>query len=353
MLFYRYTTGMDALPELLSEAVGDTTVVDTVDIGGGDAVAVTHRTTHVYRSDGLLSDESVETFDHDIDRLSVRSKRRKSEIRTENIDSEAGFTVPSKVADRIVEAMLEGILRTSEVIGTDEEVIAQFRFSELTFVVTEQRLLEHVGGAVWDGDFEAVEHADLTGLDFEKGSVATQVVIETDQRRRRVKVPNEHAGGVRRAIQDAVFGFYGVSSLEELQTDFAEAAEARTESRDGAIGADHADSDRRSVDESTATASDPDSGESTEEFVSADWTSPADQDAGSAWDTAISEGGSVPSAAPDPADDASAGRSADPDVEALAEQVESLSEQVEHQTELIESQFELIEQLVDELRRGR
>ena len=346
---------MDALPELLSEAVGDATVVDTVDIGGGDAVAVTNRETHVYRSDGLLSDESVETFDHDVDRLSVRSKRRKSELRLEDIDTEKSFTVASKVADPIVEAMLEGILRTTGVIETDEEVVTQFRFSELTFVVTENRLLEHVGGAVWDGDFEAVEHADLTGLDFEKGSVATQVVIETDQRRRRVKVPNEHAGDVQRAIQDAVFGFYSASSLEELRAELSTASESEAETQpasDGPVGSQHAGNDRSSALE-TSAPTDPPADQTSEQFVSADWTSSPDRGSGTdAWGIGSSEPTASDSVA-DSAADVSADRTADPDVETLARRVESLSEQVERQTELIESQRELIEQLVDELRRGR
>jgi hypothetical protein len=344
---------MDALPELLSEAVGDATVVDTVDIGGGDAVAVTNRETHVYRSDGLLSDESVETFGHDVDRLSVRSKRRKGEIRLEDIDTEESFTVASKVADPIVEAMLEGILRTTGVIEADETVVAQFRFSELTFVVTENRLLEHVGGAVWDGDFEAVEHADLTGLDFEKASVATQVVIETDQRRRRVKVPNEHAGDVQRAIQDAVFGFYGTSSLKELRAELSPASESETEpTPDGAAGSQHAGNDRSSVLE-TSASTDPPADQASEQFVSADWTSSPDRSSGTdAWGLGSSESPASDSVAGS-ADDVSAARTDEPDVETLARRVESLSEQVEHQTELIESQRELIEQLVDELRRGR
>ena len=346
---------MDALPELLSETVGDATVVDTVDIGGGDAVAVTHRATHVYRSDGLLSDESVETFEHDVERLSVRSKRRKSEIRLAKIDSETGFTVPSKVADAIVEAMLEGILRATDAIGTDEEVVAQFRFSELTFVVTDGRLLEHVGSAVWDGDFEAIEHAQLTGLAFEKGSVATQVVIETDQRRRRVKVPNEHAGRVRRAIQDAVFAFYGVSSLEQLRAELSDADETEP-SPDDAVDSTSAPADQSPIDVQGASDG-PESDAETERFVSADWTPPADQEvSGTATRNTDppARQSAVPGADPaDPTGDAAAEQPADPDVEALAERVETLSEQVERQTELIESQGELIEQLVDELRRGR
>jgi hypothetical protein len=350
MLFCGYITDMDTLPDLLSETVGDATVIDTVDIGGGDAVVVTNRATHVYRADGLLSDESVETFGHDVGRLSMQTKRRKSEIRLETIDGDRSFTVPSKVVDPIVEAMIKGILRTTGVVEDDEAILAQFRFSELTLVVSDSRLFEQVGSAVWDEDFEAVEYAELTGLAFEKGSVATQVVIETEARRRRVKVPNEHAGRVRRAIQDAVFDFHGVSSLEELRAKLsAETAESEADAR--------TDSEHAVENRSEPASGDPESDGEGDSFVSADWTPAADQDVteSSAWnaDRRAGDAGASETKTAGSETNGQTKRSGDPDVETLAERVDGLSEQVERQTELIESQKELIEQLVEELRRGR
>ena len=349
---------MDTLPDLLSKTVGDATVIDTVDIGGGDAVAVTNRATHVYRSDGLLSDESVETFGHDIDRLSIQTKRRKSKIRLETIDNETDFTVPSKIADPIVEAMIEGVLRTTDVIEADEGIVAQFRFSELTLIVTDARLFEHVGSAVWDEDFEVVEFSDLTGLDFEKGSVATQVVIETEARRRRVKVPNEHAGRVQRVIQEAVFEFYDVSSIKMLREELAKPAAEETGSKpDSTVGGDQVSGDRSPIEQSQTASEDPESGVESDGFVSAGWDAPADQEvAGStSWGTELGKDEPAESKvdASGSTQDGSGGRPSETDIDELASKVETLSERIESQTERIESQRELIEQLVDELRRGR
>ncbi len=338
---------MNALPELLSESVGDRVVIETVAIGGGDAVTVTPETTHVYRSDGLLSDESVETFDHDAERLSVRTKRRKSEIRLVTMDGEGSFTVPEKVADRIVEAMVEGVLRTTGVIGDEEELLALFRFSELTLVVTDERLFEHVGSAVWDEDFETVDYAELTGLDFEKGSVATQVVLETEDRRRRVKVPNEHAGSVRRAIQESVFGFHDVASLEELRSRLAVAEPSPEAEGDADSG----------IEDGSRTASDDANRDTDSDSFSTDWISAADGDSPTpvAQNANVgAEGDESPdTGSPDSDERSPTNGSTTPELDELAEQVGSLSEQVEKQTELIESQRELIEQLVEELRRGR
>lgn len=333
---------MDERPDLLSEAVGDATVLGTVDLGGGDAVVVTRGTTHVYRSDGLLKDESVEQFDHDIDRLSIRTKRSKSSITLARIDGEESFTVPAKVVDEVLEAMVEGILLTNDVLAADEDVLAMFRFSELTLVVTDRRLFKHVGSAVWDGDFEAVAYADLSGLDFERGDFGTQVILETTDRRQRVKVPNEHAGTVRREIENVACDFHGVASMAELEDELAEPDE--DESRSSVAPADNG----------VETSTDPEEGSDPESdagdsFVSTGWSPATDQD-----DSIDASDGVASTDSEDsddiPDDEAESERS---EIDDLSDRVDALAERIDRQTELIESQQELIEQLVDELRRGR
>ncbi|CAI49768.1 uncharacterized protein NP_3354A [Natronomonas pharaonis DSM 2160] len=339
---------MDDLPELLADAVAGGTVIDIIDIGGGDTIAVTRSATHVFRSDGLLKDESVETFGHDVDRIGVKTKRRKSSIQLESIDASESFTVPSKIADAVVEATLEGVLRTTGVVAADEELQTQFRFSELTLVVTDRQLLKHVGSAVWDDEYEAFRYDELTGLDFEKGSVATQVIVETDSRRQRVKVPNEHAGSVQQVVQTAVFEYHGVSSLSGLQ------AKLDPETEPEPVGGDEA----ADADEAEATTSPEENGGQDDDdgFVSADWSPPADQDPARVTPNSDVDGNDAAAGAAESqptADATTATPDAAADVEALSQQVEALAAKVDRQTELLEAQQETIEQLVDELRRGR
>jgi hypothetical protein len=321
---------MDELPDLLLEAVGDATVIGTIEIGGGDAVVVTPESTHVYRSEGLLANESLNSYDHDVERFAVDAGRRKSTIRLDGIDGERSFTVPGSVADAIIESVLEGVLRATEVVAADETINATFRFSELTLVVTDSQLLKHVGSGVWDDEFEAFHYESLADLDFEEGSVATQVVIETDGRKQRVKVPNEHAGRVREDIQSAVFEFHGVSSLGGLRTAIGE--RQPTESDDG--------------DETTVDTASEGPGSSAD----TDWSPPADQDVTSQLERPSTEQSADDSSDQGTDEVESATATADDD---LAKRVEELTERVDYQTELIEAQQETIEQLVDELRRGR
>jgi hypothetical protein len=348
----RHITGMDEIPDRLRVAVGDEPAIETVDIGGGDALVVTPEETYLYRSEGLLSDESVTAYTHDVDRFAVESGRRKNTIVLESFDSEREFTVPAGVTDVVVAAMLEGVLRTTGVVDPDEAVRAQFRFSDLTLAVTEEKLFKHVGPSVWNEDFEMFDYDSLTDLDFEEGSVATQVVVEVQGRQHRVKVPNEQAGRVRRAVQSAVFEHHGVSSLGGLREEIA-VEEPESGSEPGSAVPD------------AVSDPSPETDSETDDSGGVDWSPPADQgvtgprsrptdpeaDAHSAAVGDRTAGRAADAGDSDDADDDAGAESGA--IEELEERIDDLKAQLERQNDLLESQGETIEQLVEELRRGR
>ncbi len=219
-----------SLPDLLAGTVGDEDVVAEVPLGGDDRLAVTPTRTLVYRGDGLLSDESVDEYGHDVERIEVSTGRRKAKITLGyGLDGDETLSVPTKRVDDVLHPILAGVLSASGVTGPGETVVRTFRFSELTLIVTSERLVKHVGSAVWDPEFEEFGYDDLTGLDFEEGTVATAVVLVHDGRSERFKAPNESARAVRETLADAVCSFHGVDSLEEFRVAAAEAEEAASD----------------------------------------------------------------------------------------------------------------------------
>ncbi|MFC6955291.1 DUF7115 domain-containing protein [Halorubellus litoreus] len=205
------------VPGIVQGELDGEEVAASVSLGGEDGLFVTASRTLVYRSESLLSDESVESYPHDAERVTVKDGRRKTRITlTYSIDGERDFTVPSSVADDVLHPVLAGVLNGSGVTDPGETVVQTFRFSELTLIVTSDRLLKHVGSAVWDADHEQYHFEDVTALDFEEGSVATQIVIAVDGRPQRIKTPNEHIAVVRERLTQALFAYYDVSSLAEL-----------------------------------------------------------------------------------------------------------------------------------------
>ena len=304
------------VPPLVSEQLDGESVRTRVDLGGEDAVFVTPSRTLVYRAEGLLSDESVSAYPHDVERIAVGSGRRKTTIELTYVDTAGKFTVPGDRTDDVLAPLLEGVLAATDITEAGEAVRQAYRFSELTLVVTDARLLKHVGNAVWDDDYEAFPFADVTGLDTEEGNVATGLVLQVDGRPQRVKLPSEEADSVVHTVESALCSYHDVESVADLGSEDdrdADADESTDSDGFGDAGFDslvdepeesHPAIDRVSGDDASGTGTD-------------DRTEPS-------------------------ADEAS-----------VRERLDALETTVERQTELLEEQRETIETLVEELRRGR
>ena len=204
------------IPDLVQRALGGEEIRTGVSLGDEDVVCFTPTRVLVYNGEGLISDEGVDEFPLDTERLSIKRSRRKTKFTLQYIEGPESFTVPANRGEDVLERLLEGILRTDGVLDDEESVAGVYLFSELTLVVTDKRVVKHIGGAVWDEDFETYDFADVTGLDFEQTSVATSIVVGIDGHPQRVKVPSDNAPIVRRTLQEALFEFHDVSSLDEL-----------------------------------------------------------------------------------------------------------------------------------------
>jgi hypothetical protein len=129
--------------------------------------------------------------------------------------------VPRKHLDSALHPVLAGTLNATGVTDGGETVLETFRFSELTLVITSDRLVKHIGNAVWDEEFEEYHYDGVTDLAFEEGNVATTVVLTHDGRRERFKAPNERARELRERLTGAVLSHHGVDSLAALRERFA------------------------------------------------------------------------------------------------------------------------------------
>jgi len=302
------------VPDLVQGELGDEELRAGVALGDEDAVCFTPTRALVYRGEGLLSDEKVESYPYDFERLTLSEGRRKTKFTLVYADDKREFGVPGGRAEAVLERLLEGVLRGGGAIDDEERVTGVFRFSELTLVVTEGRLLKQLGSVTWDGDFEAYPFEAVTGLHFEEGSVATAIVLAVDDRPERIKAPSEQAPTVRKTLQEALFAYHDVGSLAEFN------AEVATEP-------DEEDDDRLSLE----SGIDP--------LVSDDAAETSQRGQQSTTATSAPSGGS-------------AGDAGD-DIAALEQQVADLTAAIERQNERIEAQEQTIQTLIEELRQGR
>ncbi|PSQ45636.1 hypothetical protein BRD15_11205 [Halobacteriales archaeon SW_6_65_15] len=206
-----------SVPGIVQSRLDGEQVAAQVPLGGEDILFVTRTRTLIYRADGLLSDESVEEYSHEAERIEISEGRRKSAVELDyGIDGAEKFKVPSNRLYEALHPVLAGILNAADVTGPEETVKQTYQFSELTLVITSERVVKHVGAAVWDEDYEEYHFDDVTELDVEEGSVSSQIIIESDGRPQRIKTPSDQTREVRERIQQALLDYYDAASYEEF-----------------------------------------------------------------------------------------------------------------------------------------
>jgi len=378
------------IPELLSDRLGDESVAAAVDLGGDDIVCFTETRTLVYEGEGLLTDESVSVYEHDIERLDLTTGRRKATFELAYVDRTESFSVPAGEAEAVLARLLAGVLGAWGVTESDETVVDAFRFSELTVVITDRRLAKHVGASVWGPDYEQFPYGEVTGLEFEEGQVATQLVLSSGGRPHRIKAPSDDAAVLREALTTTLCAYHGVDSIAELneRTEAGDSVSVPAE-RDGLEldegiaplvetgGDEESDgpNDREDPDASehpdqTATerptpstgtggsgaaSARPSGGADPDRRTAASETDADGDDTGDGGGASdrrdgrtasdpLADAVDAPGPVPEPAADGEA------DVAALRETVAELTEAVNRQSELLERQQQTIERLVEQLR---
>ncbi|WP_225334862.1 DUF7115 domain-containing protein [Halomicrobium urmianum] len=365
------------IPDLVQDALGDEEVQAGVSLGDEDTLCFTPTRTLIYRGEGLLSDEDVSEYPHDFERLGISEGRRKTTFSLTYVDGKREFSVPGNRTDPVLERLLESALRVNGVIEPGEGLAGVFRFSELTLAVADQRMLKHVGEYTWDGDYETLAYDDVTGLHFEDGSVATAVVLEVGGRPERIKAPNDQAALLRKTLEEALFEYHGVGSLDELnraletedEGDDGESPASPSESSRGLgldadidplVGGDGSETEQSPEQNARERPAGEGGGRATadSEWSSANAGGPADAGSRSndresrptaaSADRSRSAGGATGTAetTQQPTD-------RDDDLEAVEEQLAELTEAVQRQNELLERQQQTVKQLIKELRQGR
>ncbi|WP_132059400.1 DUF7115 domain-containing protein [Halorussus amylolyticus] len=377
-----------SVPGIVQSRLDGEQVAAQVPLGGEDVLFVTPSRTLIYRADGLLSDESVEEYSHDAERIEISDGRRKAAVQLDfGIDGTEKFKVPSSRLYEALHPVLAGVLNAAGVTGPDETVTQTYQFSELTLVITSDRVVKHVGAAVWDEDYEEFRFEDVTRLDVEEGNVSSQIIIESAGRPQRIKTPSDQTREVRERIERALLDYHGVSSYEEFarevrdpETESDAETEGEVESASGddradplAGGVDPIEANPPELDDDGAIIDD-DAGVTTGERPGDEPTTdptpsgePVSAEADS--DDAVAHANETESATADASvdtdgwsEETTASGFADSGFEPASSELEAddtdvrleaLTEAVERQNELLAAQQRTLEQLVEELSRGR
>lgn len=299
-----------SVPEIVFEKLEGEEPKRTVPLGGDDKLVVTPSRTLVYRAEGLLSGESVEEYSHEAERVSVSEGRRKSTIRLDHgIDGESEFTIPSSRLDDALASVLWGVLSVNGVTTEDEPISEVFRLGELSVIITEDRIIKHIGPDIWDEEFEKYDFDEVTGLDIEEGEVSSQIIVRVDGRPQRIKIPSSDAPQVRARIERSLLDYHGFDTLTEFTRHVTPAEEDESDARERSESGE--DPDEPGADESSISVT------GTEAISLHETTEESSETTD------------------------------------VSEEIAGLRDAVERQNELLESYRDTLEQLIEELRRGR
>jgi len=216
------------VPEVISERLADESQLTSVSIGNDDRVYVTPSQTLVYHSAGLFSSESVEEYPHDAVRFDVSASRRETSFAFEYDDDVRGFAIPSDRIGTVLPPVLAGVLRSTGLIDDDESIAESYRFDDRTLVVTDRRVLTSVGEAVWDRDYESYAYEDVSGVDFEAGTL----LIAIGGQQRRLGLSGEGDREAYQTVEDALLTYHNVDTVEEIGSQNADQFRPRTPAND-------------------------------------------------------------------------------------------------------------------------
>jgi hypothetical protein len=206
------------VPAIVQERLGDEAVTARVPLSGDDELFVTPVRSLIYRAEGLLSGESVEVYPHEAERVAVNEGRRKCTITPDHgLDGESQFSVPADRYDQAIEPILGGVFTAAGITEPEETIEEVYRLGELSIVITDARVIKHVGNALWDEEFEEYPFDAVTGIDVEEGSVSSQIIVEVDGRPQRIKTPTDDARRIRSKIQEGVLAYQGFATYEEFR----------------------------------------------------------------------------------------------------------------------------------------
>lgn len=186
-----------------------------------------HRTLFVapsraiaYRERSLLTEESVESYPTDLERLTLEEGKRQVTVTFEYLDeADRTLDLPKSSIAAALKALLASIIQATDVLEDDETIEELYRFNELTVVLTDRRLIKHIGHALWGDSHEGIDYEIIRDLQTEEGQVSTGVIIETTEATERFKLPKDSADRFVDQIEDAVCAYHDVTALGILRGD--------------------------------------------------------------------------------------------------------------------------------------
>lgn len=219
MVAARHLTTM-SLPGAVSMVIDEEHLIDRVSLDEHRTLFVTPDTAVAHRERSLLTEESVDTYPTDARELGLEEGKRQSTVTFVYDDGERkALELPTETRASALKALLASTIKATGTVAADESIIELYRFKELTVIVTDRRLLKHVGRALWADSFDVIEYEAVRDIRIEAGQVSTGINIDLIDGSDRLKVPHDTADDLVDRLETAVCEYHDVAALGVLRGD--------------------------------------------------------------------------------------------------------------------------------------
>lgn len=209
-----------SLPGGVSMVIDEDELLDEIGLDEHRTLFISPEKAVVHRERSLLTDESVDTYPTAARKLGIEEGKRQTVVTFEYPNQpDLELELPSDVVAPALKALLASIIKATGVVSGDESIRELYRFNELTVVLTDSRLLKHIGHALWADMYDVIEFENIRDIRTEEGQVSTGINIVTTASSDRLKVPHEAAEGFVTELEQAVCDYHDVAALGVLRGD--------------------------------------------------------------------------------------------------------------------------------------
>lgn len=208
------------LPDVISDLIlDDETILSRTLISNGVELIVTSTRLFLYRGVGLINTESFEEYKLNVDRISISLDRKKAQIILDygiNRPS-VEFQAHRKYLDMIYDPLIRGAIHANNTLQQRESIKKICRKGELTIVLTNMKILKHIGTSLWDIDFESFDLETISKIYVDAGGISSELIIESNNRLHRIKTTANIAQSLCDSSINELISFHNFPTYSEFQ----------------------------------------------------------------------------------------------------------------------------------------
>jgi hypothetical protein len=117
----------------------------------------------------------------------------------------------------IYDPLIRGAIHAKNTLQQGESIKKICRKGELTIVLTNMKILKHIGTSLWDIDFESFDLETISKIYVDAGGISSELIIESNNRLHRIKTTANIAQSLCDSSINELISFHNFPTYSEFQ----------------------------------------------------------------------------------------------------------------------------------------